>query len=140
MTRLPIYVLLGAACGCAGHTAVPGGTAATAAPSASPARRNPNVISQEELASSEMRSRNVLDVVRSLRPAFLTERGKNSMTDAEAGKVHASINGIGVIPLDDLRNIQAHTVVEIVFLSPAAAMQRFGGAAREGPVIVVKTM
>jgi hypothetical protein len=30
-------------------------------------------------------------------------------------------------------------VVEIRFLTPSQAMQRFGGAAREGPVILVKT-
>ena len=34
----------------------------------------------------------------------------------------------------------ASTVVEIRFLNPAAAMQKFGGSALEGPVILVKTM
>jgi hypothetical protein len=32
-----------------------------------------------------------------------------------------------------------NSVLEIQFLSVAAAMQKFGGAAREGPVILVRT-
>jgi len=31
------------------------------------------------------------------------------------------------------------SVLDIRFLDAAAAMQRFGGAAREGPVILVRT-
>ncbi len=128
---------------CAGHAPSGGaaqGAAPVASPAASPARRNPNLISHEELQDPRVRSRNVLDVVKELRPNFLTERGKNSMSDPEAGKVHASINGLGVVALDELKGILTNSVVEIQFLNPAAAMQRFGGAAREGPVIVVKTM
>jgi hypothetical protein len=43
--------------------------------------------------------------------------------------VHASINGVAVVPLDELRTMLLAGVVEIRFLSAAAAMQRFGGAA-----------
>jgi len=45
-----------------------------------------------------------------------------------------------VVALDELRNILVSSVVDIQFLNSAAAMQRFGGAAHQGPVIVVRLM
>lgn len=139
MKALRSIFLVCVAAACAGR-APSGGTSQAAAPSPSPARRDPNLISREELLDPRVRARNVLEIVRELRPNFLSERGKNSMTDPEAGKVHGSINGVGVVPLDQLGGILTNVVLEIRFLNPAAAMQKFGGAAREGPVIVVKTM
>jgi hypothetical protein len=112
--------------------------------------RNRDVITREELSAPAMQSQNVLEVIRSLRPQFLTVRGLHTMpvkdasgaqiVDEESGKVHASIDGGKIVPLDELSNITAARVVEIRFFSPSAAMQRFGGTAREGPVILVKTM
>ena len=62
------------------------------------------------------------------------------VVDQESGKVHASIDGNKIVPVEELAGIRAGTVVEVRFLSPAAAMQRFGGTSRQGPVILVKTM
>ena len=111
--------------------------------------RDRNVITQEELADPAVSGRNVLEAVRSLRPQFLTVRGthtlpdtatsRQGMVDQEAGKVHASLDGSKIVSVEELAGINANTVVEIRFLNPAQAMQRFGGAAREGPVILVKT-
>ena len=50
-----------------------------------------------------------------------------------------SINGVGVVSVNELNNMVLAGVVEIRFLSAAAAMQRFGGASQEGPVILVLT-
>jgi len=95
----------------------------------------------------------VLDAVRSLRPQFLTVRGLNTMaakennnpdgkslTDQESGKPHASYDGNKIVPLEELSSLRAGSVAEVRFLNPAAAMQKFGGSARNGPVILVKTM
>lgn len=107
-------------------------------------RRERDVITREEMARVNVGSQSVLDVVTSLRPAFLNVRGLHNVAaaggDPEAGKVHASIDGNKLIALDELRGVLAGTVREIRYLSPAAAMQRFGGDAREGPVILVTTM
>lgn len=121
----------------------------TGARPASGMSRDRNVITQEELADPAVSGRNVLEVVRSLRPQFLTVRGthtlqdtstaRKGMVDPEAGKVHASLDGTKIVSVEELAGINANTVVEIRFLNPAQAMQRFGGAAREGPVILVKT-
>jgi hypothetical protein len=110
-------------------------------------RRDRNVITREELADPSVAGRNVLEVVRSLRPQFLTVRGTHTLQDTatarrvdqDAGKVLASIDGTKIVSVDELAGISATSVVEIRFLTPAQAMQRFGGAAREGPVILVTT-
>jgi hypothetical protein len=112
-------------------------------------RRDRNVISREELADPTIAGRNVLEVVRVLRPQFLTVRGNHNIqdtatarmgkTDPEAGKVHASVDGTKIVSIEELAGITASTVAEIRFLTPSQAMQRFGGAAREGPVILVTT-
>jgi hypothetical protein len=111
---------------------------------AAPAQRNRDVISKEEMAKANVGSQSVLDVVTALRPAFLNVRGLHNVPavggDPEAGKVHASIDGNKLIALEELRGVLASTVKEIRFLNPSAAMQRFGGDAREGPVILVTTM
>jgi len=100
--------------------------------------RNRDVITREEISDASMGSQNVLEVVKALRPSFLTVRGSHS--GSQAGTVHASIDGNRVTSLDELRTLQASTIAEIRFLNPAAAMQKFGGSAMEGPVILVKTM
>ena len=107
-------------------------------------RPDRNVITQQELADPAVSGRNVLEAVRSLRPQFLSVRGTHTLqttsaADPETGKVHASLDGTKIVSVDELAGINANTVVEIRFLNPAQAMQRFGGAAREGPVILVKT-
>lgn len=124
-------------------------TGAEATQAAAPAR-NRDVITRDELTAPSVAPLTVLDAVRSLRPHFLTVRGMNTVpaktangeqvTDQESGKVHASIDGGRIVSVDELAGLRAGTVVEVRFLSPAAAMQRFGGAARQGPVILVTTM
>ena len=126
------------------------GSQATA--SATP-NRNRDLITRDELTAPAVTGLTVLDAIRSLRPQFLTVRGQNTMpakegndpagrqlVDQESGKVHASIDGGKIVPVEELSGIRAGTIVEVRFLSPAAAMQKFGGSARQGPVILVKTM
>ena len=146
-------VLTVAAIGCAKHTPAPaaeGGAATT-----QQATRNRDVITHEELQAPAIVGLNVLEAVRSLRPQYLTVRGqlqlpagqvsdgKNGtvqINDNESGKVHCSIDGGRVGPLEDLANIRANTIKEIRYLNPVAAHQKFGGASREGPVIYVVSM
>jgi len=42
--------------------------------------------------------------------------------------------------VEELKRLHVNGVVEIRLLGPAAAMQKFGGSAREGSVILVLTM
>ena len=142
-------IILVAATGCAARQNPPvAGDGATQA--AAPATRNRDVITKEELTAPSISGLTVLDAVRSLRPHFLNVRGQNTVpakkadgsqvVDQESGKVHASIDGNRIVAVEELAGLRAGTVAEVRFLSPAAAMQRFGGTARQGPVILVKTM
>ena len=107
-----------------------------------PAGRNRDLISQDELsADPALRSLSVLDVVRTLRPHFLSERGvQRSASDPEGGKVHVSIDNGRIAPLSELSTMHANGVIEIRYLNAAQAMQKFGGAAHQGPVITVRTV
>ena len=150
-------VALIAAGACASKSATtPPATGATASgatatqQSAEPTNRNRDLITRDELTKPSVVNMTVLDAVRSLRPHFLTVRGTNTVpakdatgrqvVDQESGKVHASIDGNKIVPIEELQGIRAGNVAEVRFLSIAAAMQKFGGTARNGPVILVKTM
>ena len=144
MTSRFVGVLaLAVAAGCSSKTANPELAASPQGESSAarePARGNRDVISQEELSAPSVRAQSVLDVVRTLRPHFLTQRGKNSHSDDEAGKVHVSIDHGRIMTVEELNNLHAGSVIEVRFLNPSQAMQKFGGAAREGPVILVRTI
>lgn len=143
-------LMLMAGSACASRPApAPAGTVAQASATAT-AGRNRDIITQDELSHPTISGLTVMDAVKSLRPHFLTVRGLqtvpakdnngNQVTDQESGKVHASIDGNKIVALEELNGIRAGTVVEIRYLNAAAAMQKFGGQSRSGPVILVKTM
>lgn len=141
---LCVFTVFAMACASGGAgTASTTAGAAAGAPSAS-VRRNLNVITREELADASYASLTVYDAIRTLRPRFLTTRGLQTIpgqgNDPEAGQIHVSIDESGLLPLDELKRVQAKAVTEIRYLDPPAAMQRFGATAKEGPVILVKTM
>ena len=136
------------ACATGGAAPAASGPPSAAEPRPSTVRRNASVITKDELNDPSVRSLNVLEAIRVLRPNFLSNRGtqtivndaNRSVTDAESGRVHASIDDSGVLAIEDLKRLQAGAVLEIRLLSIAAAMQRFGATAKQGPVIAVRTM
>lgn len=145
-----------AATACAGRAPSPGASDERESRPQTSARRQRDVITKEELSDPAIRAQSVFEVVKLLRPHFLNDRGSHSIpysgsggsegdkaraaVDPGTGRVHVSIDNGAIRSLDELRSLHANGVVEIRFLSPAAAMQKFGGAAREGPVILVLTM
>ena len=134
---LGVCVLLVAG-GCAGGSA---GPAPGSAPSSM--HRDPSVITQSELIDPAVGELSVYDAILRLRPNFYSTRGTQTIANqgsGESGMVHASIDDAGVVELDQLKRIRASGVIEIRLLSPAAAMQRFGGSAKSGAVIAVRTM
>jgi len=144
-------LLVGSACASAPkEPPVTGATASATQQAAEPANRNRDLITRDELTKPSVVNMTVLDAVRSLRPHFLSVRGTNTVpaktasgqqvVDQESGKVHASIDGNKLVPIEELAGIRAGNVAEVRFLSIAQAMQKFGGTARNGPVILVKTM
>ena len=116
---------------------------AASAPAPSSLRRDPSVITQDELMDPAVGELTVYEAIQRLRPNFFSTRGTQTIANqgsGESGKVHASIDNAGVVELDQLKRIRASGVIEIRLLSPAAAMQRFGGSSKSGAVIAVRTM
>jgi hypothetical protein len=134
-----MIMLLSAVAACAGRTAATDVGASPEQQSTS-RRGDRDLITQEELSQPSVRAQSLLDLIRSTRPHFLNQRGKNSHSDDEAGAVHVSIDNGRILPLQELANIHAGTAFEVRYLNASAAMQKFGGAAREGPVILVTTV
>ena len=129
--------LLAAAVACASGGAPPSTTEASPPPAA---RRDRNVITMEDLADPSISVLSVYEAIRILRPHFLSNRGSQSTRDPEAGRVHAAIDAGGIVSVEELKQLHVNGVLEIRLLDAAAAMLRFGGAANQGAVIVVRTM
>lgn len=144
-TRMVYACVLMVAAACARKSYAPSSQDFSDAAADGALSHNRDVITHEELQAPGLIGVSVLDAVRTLRPSFLSVRGNNAivmkgMPDTEAGRVHSSIDGAKVGPLDELTLIRASTIREIRYLSPAAAQHRFGGSAREGPVILVTVL
>ena len=131
--RLHLLAMIVLVSACAGHAASSGDIVPDA-----PLRATSTVIRREEILTLGSGDMSVMDVVRRLRPHFLTVRGSLSTTNAEAGRTHASVDGIAVVALDELNNVLASSVAEILFLDAGRAMQRFGTRANRGAVIIIR--
>ena len=130
-----VFLLVAAATACAAKAPVAGSSDEVRAS----APRNRDLITLADLsADPAMRSQSVLEVVRTLRPHFLTDRGPDN-ADPNEGKVHVSIDDGRIVPLSELSTMHANEVIEIRYLNSGQAMQKFGSTARRGPVIVVRT-
>ncbi|HEY9226443.1 MAG TPA: hypothetical protein VIP11_07355 [Gemmatimonadaceae bacterium] len=145
IVSLGVVLVMASACasGGAGNPSAGGGPAERV-------NRDRNVITREELSAPGLRAQSVLDAVKSLRPQYFSQRGVQSFkcgasaadcqTDSDAGGVHASIDNGRILPIQELANMHVNSVLEVRFLPTAQAMQKFGTAALEGPVILVLTI
>ena len=145
MKQFACCVLLVALGACGGKTPTPDTGATPAQQDA--AGRNRDVITAAELAKPELGAQSLLSAIRSLRPTYLVNRGLQSYNcpkttndcsaDPDAGAVHASVDNGRIVRVEELDAIHVVTVQEIRYLNVATAMNKFGGAARSGPVILV---
>lgn len=131
-----LVVLLVAGAACAQKTA----STSTGATSATPrVRKNPDVISQEELRDPTIAGVDAMTAIRQLRPAFFRNRGPQSFTNATAGQVQVSQDYGPLQPVSQLSTVDTRSLVEVRYLSANDAQNRFGINANGGPVIVVLT-
>ena len=101
------------------------------------AKKNPNVITREELMDPAITSRDALTALRHLRPNMFTYRGPTSPNDLSAGNTHISLDYGPLMPLDNLAGMNTMSLVEVRFLNAEQAQGRFGLNANGGPVIVL---
>ena len=131
-----LIVLLVAGAACAQKTA-----STTVAPAAGSVRirKNPDVISREELRDPTIAGVDAMTAIRQLRPAFFRNRGPQSFTNATAGQVQVSQDYGPLQTMNQLATIDTRSLVEVRYLNANDAQNRFGINANGGPVIVVLT-
>jgi hypothetical protein len=135
--RLSLVVLLVAGAACAQKTA---STSSTVAPQGSSrARKNPDVISQEELRDPTIAGTDAMTAIRQLRPAFFRTRGPMSFQNTTAGQVQVSQDYGPLQSVNALSAVDTRGLVEVRYLNANDAQNRFGINANGGPVIVLVT-
>jgi hypothetical protein len=116
----------------AGMIAVMGGVAPL---SAQTSKRD--VLTREEILAPAQKDRDLLLIVRSLRPHFLSApRGVRSMANGPPAPVQLYVNDTQRPSLDDLRNIRPEEVEEIRYLDPNRAQDQYGISHSGGALLV----
>jgi len=133
---LGVILVLTAAC----SGSKPAASASSApTPSASREARNPDVISLNELQDPTIAGTDAMTAIRQLRPAFFRTRGPQSFSNTKAGQTQISQDFGPLQPVDNLKGIDARSLVDVRFLNAVDAQSRFGINANGGPVIVLLT-
>ncbi len=103
-------------------------------------RRNPDVISFEEIEAVRNQSSNGLDIVQRLRPTFLRTRGATSLGGNVVGdatpRPMVVLDGSPHGQLETLRQISAISIKEIRYLNGANATTKFGTDYGGGAILV----
>lgn len=108
-------------------------------PSTTRARKNPDVISRDELRDPTIAGSDAMTAIRQLRPAFFRNRGPQSFQNATAGQVQISQDYGPLQPVANLSQVDTRSLVEVRYLNANEAQNRFGINANGGPVIVLLT-
>ena len=133
---LAVLLVVGAACAQKTPTTI----SPTVVTEASPRiRKNPDVISQQELRDPTIAGTDAMTAIRQLRPAFFRTRGPQSFMNASAGQVQVSQDYGPLQGVNSLVAVDTRSLVEVRYLNANDAQNRFGINANGGPVIVVLT-
>jgi type IV pilus biogenesis protein CpaD/CtpE len=144
MTGLTRTLLVGAAlagaAGCASSGTAGQASDPQTSAASSPAprqRRDPNVITEVELAArSTLTARQAIE---QLRPQFLRVRGTTTLGNAQTGDViWVYVDGTRMGTVDVLNGIGVHEVREIRYLSPSEATNRYGTGHVQGAILVTR--
>jgi hypothetical protein len=130
---LPALIVLSSACASSGTKAADPELQAVAPKP----KRNPNVITRDELMDPAITSRDALTAIRHLRPNFFVYRGPATYNDPAAGSTQFSQDYGPLRPLKELASMNTFTFVEVRYLDANQAQNRFGINANSGPVIVL---
>lgn len=112
------------------------GCATTDADKQRGSRAQLNQITAEEIAAINLSS--AFDVVQSLRPNWLRERGPVSLRNPQANQVVIYVDGTRLGGMEFLRQIRAGTIASMEYLSGPEATFRFG-INHVGGAILVRT-
>lgn len=97
-----------------------------------PAPADRNRISADEIDASAVT--NALDLVRQLRPRWLSERGKTSFRTQNPVVLYVDENRVGTV--QRLADFGLNDISELRYLDAIAATQRFGIGHQSGAILV----
>lgn len=102
----------------------------------SPQSRPPsdaNVITRAEMERSQYAS--LYEVVQALRGRWLRSRGPNTILGRQA-EVQVMVDDMRLGGVNTLRSLTRDNVVQIAFVDPVTAAQRWGGKFAQGTIVV----
>ena len=106
-------------------------------PAAEAQKRDRDKITREEILNSGQKDRDLLVVIRGLRPHFVAPpRGVRSMAGGRAAPTVLYVNGNKMGDLGMLRQILATDVFEVRYMDPSKAENEFGIGHSGGAVLV----
>lgn len=104
-------------------------------------RKDPNVITLEEIEAVRDRAETAMAVIRYERPQFLRARGATSFGNTRSGRSvpypKVVVDGVPRGEIDVLNQLPSMTVREIRYLSAADASIRFGTDYDGGAILVL---
>ena len=108
---------------------------ATAGTSTSGVRRDPNLISEQEIATSN--GANAYEVVSRARPAFLKQRGHATIMQGGSDYATVYINSQQYGEVTSLRGITVDQIKEIRYYSASEAVSKFGSQNGTGVIQII---
>jgi hypothetical protein len=124
MMRSILFVgALAASIACATAGSTPGG------------RHDPNVISEQEVASSN--ASNAYDVIITARPSFLKTRGHSTITLPGSDYATVYVNSQQYGDVTSLRTIAVDQIKEIRYFSASEAVTKFGSQSGSGVIQII---
>jgi len=118
---------------CASGTA--GGGAGGA--STSRARRDPNVITAEEIRTTPAQT--LYDAVRALRPAWMMRSAPTALNQQQQTQLLVYVDGTRFGGMESLRRLNPGSVQAVRYYSPSSAEARFGPGHLQGAIEVITT-
>jgi hypothetical protein len=100
--------------------------------------RQQNLLSETDIRDANQS--NLYDVVASLRPNWLLQRGQISFADPRAGQVIVYLNDVRAGGAEFLRQVSVLDVLSVRYLTSTEASARFGLQQSGGPAIIIRTM
>jgi hypothetical protein len=97
-------------------------------------RAQPNLITADEIAATNLS--NALDIVQSLRPNWLRERGPVSIRNRQGSEVVIYVDGTRFGGMETLRQVRASSVASMQYLNSSEATFRFGTNHVGGAIVI----
>jgi hypothetical protein len=113
------------------------GTGGAGGASTPTTRRDPNVITAEEIRTTPAQT--LYDAVRALRPAWMMRSRPTALSQQNQSQLMVYVDGTRFGGMDSLRRLNPGSVQAVRYYSPSSAEARFGPGNLQGAIEVITT-